>query len=136
MEHVTLAHIILFTAIGLLLYSYLGYPLLLWVLGLIRGDRASSPGDSTAWPDVSIVISAHNEELVIGQRIQNLLDLDYPADRIQILIGSDGSTDRTSEIVRLYRQARIAFHDFALQRGKANVLNDLVAQATGKYGYA
>ena len=128
-----MAHIILFAAIGLLLYSYLGYPIVLWILDLLRPDRSSSRVDSSAWPDVSIIISAHNEELVIGRRIQNLLDLDYPSHRVQILIGSDGSTDRTSEIVRLYRNTRIAFFDFALQRGKAHVLNDLVAQATGKY---
>jgi cellulose synthase/poly-beta-1,6-N-acetylglucosamine synthase-like glycosyltransferase len=85
------------------------------------------------WPDVSIVIAAHNEELVIGRRIENLLALDYPPERLQILIGSDGSTDRTSEIVRLYRRPGIAFHDFALQRGKAQVLNDLVALARGKF---
>src|SRR4029079_13202209 len=52
---------------------------------------------------------------------------------LQIVIGSDGSTDRTSEIVRLYRRPRIAFHDFALQRGKAQVLNDLMALARGKF---
>ena len=68
---------------------------------------------------------------VIGRRIENLLALDYPPERLHILIGSDGSTDRTSEIVRLYRRPRIAFHDFALQRGKAQVLNDLVCLSRG-----
>ena len=133
MEHMTLAHLVLFTAIGLLGYSYAGYPLLLALATLFRRKRRAAPGDPVSWPQVSIVISAHNEELVIGRRIENLLALDYPRERLQILIGSDGSTDRTSEIVRLYRSSNLSFHDFALQRGKAQVLNDLMALARGKY---
>ena len=83
-----------------MLYSYMGYPLFLRILSLFRSKASSSERDSTPWPEVSIVISAHNEESVIGRRIENLLDLDYPPDRLQILIGSDGSTDRTGEIIR------------------------------------
>jgi cellulose synthase/poly-beta-1,6-N-acetylglucosamine synthase-like glycosyltransferase len=133
MDHITTAQAALFIALGLMLYSYMGYPIFLWLLSLFRNKASSSERDSTPWPEVSIVISAHNEESVIGRRIENLLDLDYPPDRIQILLGSDGSTDRTGEIIRRYRTAKIAFHDFSLQRGKANVLNDLVARARGEY---
>jgi cellulose synthase/poly-beta-1,6-N-acetylglucosamine synthase-like glycosyltransferase len=133
MEHMTTAHWLLFTAWGLLGYSYVGYPILLWLVGLFRREATLVPRDPATWPEVSIVVSAHNEELVIGRRIDNLLALDYPPERLQILIGSDGSTDRTSEIVRLYRRPSIAFHDFALQRGKAQVLNDLVGLARGKF---
>ena len=133
MEHITLAHLILFTSIGLLLYSYVGYPILLVLATLFRRPPRPAPGDPASWPQVSIVISAHNEEQVIGRRIENLLALDYPRERLQILIGSDGSTDRTSEIVRLYGSSNISFHDFALQRGKAQVLNDLMALARGKF---
>src|SRR5262245_48685077 len=114
-------------------YGYVGYPLILCLLCCLRPDDKTAFADPGAWPDVSIVIAAHNEEQVIGRRIENLLTLDYPPERLQILIGSDGSTDRTSEIVRLYPQRRIAFHDFALQRGKAQVLNDLVGLARGKF---
>jgi cellulose synthase/poly-beta-1,6-N-acetylglucosamine synthase-like glycosyltransferase len=133
MEHMTSAHLVLFIALGLLGYSYVGYPILLWLIGLFRREVRQVPRDPAAWPEVSVVISAHNEEVVIGRRIENLLALDYPPDRLQILIGSDGSTDRTSEIVRLYQRSNIAFHDFALQRGKAQVLNDLVGLARGKF---
>ena len=129
----TVAQVLLFISLGLLLYTYIGYPLLLLLLSRFRGDATSVGPNSTSWPEVSIIISAHNEELVIGRRIENLLELDYPPDRLQILIGSDGSSDRTGEIVRRYRTGRIAFHDFPLQRGKADVLNDLVTRARGDY---
>lgn len=133
MESLTAAHVAFFASLGLLGYSYVGYPMVLWLLSRFRGEKTAVDLEPAVWPNVSIVIAAHNEELVIGRRIENLLALDYPPEHLHILIGSDGSTDRTSEIVRLYRRPRIAFHDFALQRGKAQVLNDLVALARGKY---
>jgi len=132
-EPLTTAQVMLLVSLTLLGYSYVGYPALLWLLCRCTREETAVPSDPSAWPTVSIVIAAHNEEQVIGRRIDNLLSLDYPPNHLQILIGSDGSTDRTSEIVRLYRRPRIEFHDFALQRGKAQVLNDLVAQARGKY---
>jgi cellulose synthase/poly-beta-1,6-N-acetylglucosamine synthase-like glycosyltransferase len=131
-EWLTGAHIALIASLTLLGYTYVGYPALLWLLGRFHREEAAAV-DPAVWPEVSIVIAAHNEEQVIGRRIENLLALDYPPERLQILIGSDGSTDRTSEIVKVYRRPRIAFHDFALQRGKAQVLNDLVALARGKF---
>ena len=132
MEPLTVAHVAFFASLALLGYTYVGYPVVLWLLSRLCGEEKATPADPAVWPDVSVVISAHNEEQVIGRRIENLLALDYPPERLQILIGSDGSTDRTSEIVRYYGR-RIAFHDFALQRGKAQVLNDLVALARGKF---
>src|SRR6476660_7997569 len=133
MEPLTTAHLTFFASLALLGYSYAGYPVLLWLLGRFHDEETAVRADPAVWPVVSVVIAAHNEELVIGRRIENLLALDYPPECLQIVIGSDGSTDRTSEIVRLYRRPRIAFHDFALQRGKAQVLNDLVALARGKF---
>jgi cellulose synthase/poly-beta-1,6-N-acetylglucosamine synthase-like glycosyltransferase len=124
---------VLLLSVGLLLYAYVGYPIALLLLARLRSHGPDTCQDPARWPHVTVVISAYNEEAVIGRRIENLLDLDYPSDRLHILIGSDGSTDRTSEVVGLYRTPRIDFHDFALQRGKANVLNDLLARATGEY---
>ena len=73
----------LFIALGLMLYSYIGYPLLLWIVSPFRSKASSIERNSSPWPEVSIVISAHNEEAVIGRRIENLLDLDYPPDLCQ-----------------------------------------------------
>jgi cellulose synthase/poly-beta-1,6-N-acetylglucosamine synthase-like glycosyltransferase len=120
-------------AVGLLVYTYIGYPALLWLVRKLRAPLKTVSGEPSRWPTVTVVISAHNEEVVISRRIQNLLEQDYPKDRLQILIGSDGSTDRTDEEVARYRFAKVQLGAFLDRRGKASVLNDLVAWATGEY---
>ena len=81
---------------------------------------------------VSVVIAAYNEEAVIGTRLENLLRADYPPDRLEILIGSDGSTDRTNEILRTAEGGQVRVHLFGSNRGKAAVLNDLISGARGE----
>jgi cellulose synthase/poly-beta-1,6-N-acetylglucosamine synthase-like glycosyltransferase len=120
-------------AVGLLVYTYLGYPVLLWIVGKLRAPLNTVSGEPTSWPTVTVIISAHNEEAVISRRIRNLLEQDYPQGCLKILIGSDGSTDGTHEEVARYRFAKVRLAAFAERRGKANVLNDLVAMATGEY---
>jgi cellulose synthase/poly-beta-1,6-N-acetylglucosamine synthase-like glycosyltransferase len=117
---------------GLLLYAYAGYPALLWLLGTLLPARAAERGEPVRWPDVSILLSAYNEELLIDTRIRNLLELDYPAEHLEILVGSDGSTDRTEEIVRRWESDRLRLAAFGERRGKASVVNDLVALARGE----
>jgi cellulose synthase/poly-beta-1,6-N-acetylglucosamine synthase-like glycosyltransferase len=117
-------------AFGLLFYTYAGYPVLLWLLSRLKPPLRELRSSYMEWPRVSVLISAHNEEQTIGARIENLFALDYPRDRIEILIGSDGSTDRTAEIVTSYPDVRLL--SFAQRRGKASVLNDLVAAACGE----
>lgn len=121
-------------AAALLAYTYVGYPVLLWLLGKWRAPLRMRPGIPRDWPTVTVIISAHNEEAVIGRRIRNLLEQDYPKDRLHILIGSDGSSDGTAdEVSRHARFAGVQLAAFAERRGKATVLNDLVARATGDY---
>src|SRR5204863_101581 len=72
----------------------------LWLLSRILPPAGGDGGrPRPAWPDVSILLSAYNEERVIGDRVRNLLELDYPVEHLEILVGSDGSTDRTCEVV-------------------------------------
>ncbi len=132
-EFDTVSAIFTLLALGLLVYTYLGYPVVLWLVGKLRAPLKTASGGPSRWPTVTVMISAHNEEAVISRRIQNLLEQDYPKDHLQILIGSDGSTDRTNEEVARYRFAKVQLAAFADRRGKASVLNDLVAQATGEY---
>jgi cellulose synthase/poly-beta-1,6-N-acetylglucosamine synthase-like glycosyltransferase len=112
---------------GSIALTYVGFPALLLVRGrLVR--RPVAAADIT--PDVSLVIAAHDEELSIGAKLDNVLALDYPADRIQVLIASDGSTDRTNAIVAAYADRGIRL--LALPRlGKAGALNAALAEATG-----
>jgi cellulose synthase/poly-beta-1,6-N-acetylglucosamine synthase-like glycosyltransferase len=113
------------------LYTYLGYPALLWLLSRFVPNRAVPHEEPRTWPEVSILVAAYNEEQVIGDRLRNLAALRYPAARVEILVGSDGSTDRTCEIVAADPNPRIRLLSFPDRRGKASVLNDLVAAARG-----
>jgi cellulose synthase/poly-beta-1,6-N-acetylglucosamine synthase-like glycosyltransferase len=94
------AALLILLAICFLLYTYFLYPLLLWLISRLRPNEFPEPARREEWPAVSISVSAFNEEAQIGGLIESLLDLDYPRDRLQILIVSDGSDDRTDEIVR------------------------------------
>lgn len=118
--------------IGLLLYTYVGYPALLWLLNRMLPAPKSPRTEPTPWPDVSILLSAYNEEDIIADRLKNLLALDYPRERLEILVGSDGSTDRTCGIVRQFDPQGIRLIAFKKRRGKASVVNDLVSLARGE----
>ncbi|MCW7537514.1 glycosyltransferase family 2 protein [Aquabacterium sp. A7-Y] len=125
--------------LGAVLYSYLVYPLVLFVLGaavqgrrdaarVFRKTERRATLKQGELPRVAIVISAFNEERHIGERIANLLALDYPADRWCGYIGSDGSRDATGSILSACDDSRIRAFVFEQNRGKANVLNDLVSR--------
>jgi len=83
-------------ALGALAWTHAGYPAAIGLLARLR-PRAVAREDVT--PSVAVVVSAHDEEDVIGRRVENLLALDYPPELLQVVVASDGSTDRTDEIV-------------------------------------
>lgn len=116
-------------AAGLLIYSYVVFPALVMAIGARRKAADGAPVATAAPPAVAVVVAAFNEERHIEERIRNLLAQDYPAERLRILVGSDGSSDRTVEIARRFEDPRVEVHAFAVNRGKASVLNDLVAAA-------
>ena len=93
----TVVAIVFWVAIGLLVYTQVGYALLLALFAALVGSRQSH-GATTAWsgelPQVTAVVAAYNEQDVIAQRIANLRSLDYPPQRLQVIVASDGSTDR------------------------------------------
>jgi cellulose synthase/poly-beta-1,6-N-acetylglucosamine synthase-like glycosyltransferase len=128
--------VLFWSALGLVAYAYLGYPLLVWGLARVLGRKRTPPvASDDKLPSVSLLISALNEEKWIGQRIANALAQDYPADRLQVVVASDGSSDRTAAIVQqLARRhpGRVVLHDFESRRGKANVLNELVPALDGE----
>jgi len=83
-------------------------------------------------PKVSIIIAAYNEEKNIEKKIQNTLSLEYPKDMIEILVGSDGSTDKTIYLARKHINQGVLFFDFRKNRGKTAVQNDLVKYSDGE----
>ena len=126
--------------IGAVVYSYVLYPVVLTVVAsvvqLLRDVRfvfkkqeRRVRGDAEL-PAVAVVISAFNEERHIQRRIDNLLALDYPPHLLRAYVGSDGSRDATGAILSACQDARIAAFVFVQNRGKANVLNDLVDRTT------
>lgn len=125
------AEAVFWLCVTLVFYVYAGYPLLILVLSKLFG-ATSTPAAADELPSMSVVIAAHNEEEVIAERISNLLALDYPASKLEILIASDGSTDRTCDIVRQFATHRVRLLDFSANRGKAAVLNDAIAEARGE----
>lgn len=112
--------------IGLILYCYFGYPILLAIVSSLFPHPVSKENIK---PKISIVISVWNEQDVISQKISNLLALRYPSDHMEILIGSDGSDDGTNEIIRSFNDDRIRFLEFKERRGKMAVLNELVSMS-------
>ncbi len=110
--------------LGVALYAYAGYPFVLYVLGLFRGRRFLR--DESYNPRVILIISAHNEERIIREKIENSLALDYPKDKIKIVVASDGSIDGTNEIVREYESRGIILKAFDRREGKSATLNRAV----------
>ncbi len=109
-------------------FAYLGYPVVIYLLSKCFG-RTEKPNPLTddELPLVSLLISAYDEDGEIERRLDNALGLDYPADKYEIVIASDGSTDRTCDIVhRVAAQfpGRIRLLDYTVNRGKATVLNE------------
>ncbi len=112
----------------LCLSTYFVFPLVIAIIGKIHHVKVKH-GDSK--PFVSIIISAYNEEKDIEEKIINTLALDYPHEKIEILIGSDGSTDQTAERIGKFSSTRIRFFNYQENRGKTSVQNNLVAEAKG-----
>jgi cellulose synthase/poly-beta-1,6-N-acetylglucosamine synthase-like glycosyltransferase len=115
--------------LALILYVYLGYPLLL--LSGLLGRRKPAPRRSIL-PSLSILVPAHNEQRMIRAKLQNLLSQDYPADKLEILVGDDGSTDATASIVRDSQHRGVRLFISETPRGKSAVQNQLVARARGE----
>src|SRR5580765_2039230 len=124
--------IVFWASIGLIVYVYAGYPLLLAVWARWCGMPQAPGGmnDELNWPGVSIVIAARNEGSRLAARIENLLSLDYPASRRQFIVVSDGSTDETLDV--LFRYQKVAHVISVPAGGKANALNVGVARATNE----
>ena len=109
--------------------SYFLYPIVLHSVGKIKKINIKK---SNVNPCISVIIPAYNEEKSIERKIQNTLELDYPEDKIEILIGSDGSTDKTSDIVNKYSSHGVKYFDYKNNRGKTAVQNDLVESSSGQ----
>src|SRR5688572_22114391 len=96
MESSPVMELLFWIAVFGVVYPYAGYPLALYVLGRLIRTRPVPEADL---PSVSMIMPVHNEAARIEAKVRNTLALDYPADRLQVLFVSDGSTDQTIEII-------------------------------------
>jgi cellulose synthase/poly-beta-1,6-N-acetylglucosamine synthase-like glycosyltransferase len=130
------AAILFWLSAGAIVYTHLGYPLVLAALTHVRRqprerklDKLEVTGSSPVTPTVSLVIPAYDEEEVIAEKVANALALDYPRDRLQVIVASDGSGDATAE------RARAAGASLVLELppgGKVAALNAAAEQAAGE----
>ncbi len=122
--------VVFLAVLVVLAYHYVGYPVTLAIIATLRRMRPVRPGVGT--PSVTLIISAYNEEEVLPGKLENALALDYPADRLEIVVASDGSTDRTVAIAREFAARGVVVHEYRTNRGKNAALNDTVPLARGE----
>ncbi|MCB0830765.1 MAG: glycosyltransferase [Solirubrobacterales bacterium] len=141
------ALILFWLCTGLLLFTHIGYPVMLWLLdfiglggraGEVRGPKLSEippavdpDTDEELLPSVSLIVAAYNEETVIEAKVRNALELEYPRELLEIIVASDGSSDGTVEIARkagadlvldLPRGGKIAAQNAAAEAAKGQLL--------------
>jgi len=121
--------IIFWIAIAAIAYTYAGYPLLLILIGKFRAKPITR---REVTPSVTVIIAAYNEERDLAGKLENTLALDYPKDRLEIIVTSDCSTDRTDEIVRSFESRGVRLHRQAERLGKTAAQNAAVEKASGE----
>ena len=119
------------TAVALLVHTHVTYPAALWMIARVRGRPGSPAAAAGEPPRVSLIVAAHDEERVIERKLRNALALDYPRDRLELIVASDGSSDRTVELARasgadlvldLPRAGKVAAQNAAVERATGDLL--------------
>jgi glycosyltransferase involved in cell wall biosynthesis len=113
------------------LYAYVAYPIILWIVARIR-PRGNEGRVAAAWPSVAITVPVYNAVSSIGATLESLLQLDYPRDRLQILVISDASTDGTDDVVGSFAHRGVELLRLPVRRGKTVAENAAVAASRGE----
>lgn len=114
----------------LVFHAYFGYPLSLYIVGMFRKKPVCKT--RLFFPYVTMIITACNEERRIVSKMENTIHLEYPRDRLQILVASDGSTDRTNGIVAEYEEKGVELLAMPKRRGKENAQKEAIRSARGE----
>lgn len=117
---------------GLFAYTYFGYPALLQLLRVVRGAGRNAPRRGGEWPTISVALPVYNEAEGIASTLEAILAIDYPADRRQILVVSDASTDGTDEIVTRFASRGVELLRLLPRRGKTAAENASRSRLTGE----
>jgi len=124
-----IAELLFWLSVGALIYTYLGYPLLLVVVSKLRPRLVAKREFS---PTVSVIITAYNEEQDLARKLENTLSLDYPKDLVEVIVASDCSTDGTDEIARSFAARGVSLLRQGQRLGKTAAQNAAVEQARGE----
>jgi len=126
--------IIFWISVLLILQSYIIYPLLLQLLSVNKKNNEIFFSRDENLPFVSVIMSVYNEDQVIIEKIRSVFNTNYPKDKFELLVGSDGSTDQTNDILNLYstEHGTLHFYPFHERKGKGQVINQLQANARGE----
>lgn len=122
-----MAKIVFWVSLGVVLYVYLGYPCILFLIGIFKKSYADKKisSNNDFLPNVSLLIVAYNEEKNIENKLKNSLALDYPKNKLEIIIISDASTDNTEKIVKSYEGKGIKLFAIKERGGKTSALNSV-----------
>ncbi|GAE88921.1 glycosyltransferase family 2 protein [Acetivibrio straminisolvens] len=116
-----------YTSGFIIFWAMIGYPVSLKIIGRLYKSRKLEK-DYSYQPTVTVMVVAHNEEKVILEKLNNILELDYPKDKIEILVASDNSTDQTNDIVREFierhPECKIRLYEVKTRKGKTNAQNE------------
>ena len=122
---------IFWAALFLVVYTYIIYPVLLWLLA--AGRKMPEYAPLGEWPTASLIIAAHNEEAVLRAKLENALAMDYPAERLDIIVVSDASTDGTDRIAAEFAERGVRLHRQEARGGKTEAQNAGVRLARGQF---
>jgi len=116
-------------SIFLTFFAYFGYPFSLYLLSIFRRKVVKK---ANFFPEVTMIITAYNEEKRIKEKLDNTLALEYPGEKLQILVASDGSTDQTNAIVKDYEKSNIKLLTIEKRQGKETAQKEAVKRANGE----
>ena len=120
----------------IIVWAMIGYPLSLKLIGRLYKDRKLKK-DYSHQPTVNVMVVVHNEEKVILEKMKNILELDYPQDKIEFLVSSDNSTDKTNELIRQFiaehQDKNIRLFEVKARKGKTNAQNEAQKIVTTEY---
>ena len=120
----------------IIVWAMIGYPLSLKLIGRLYKDRQLKK-DYSHQPTVNVMVVVHNEEKVILEKMKNILELDYPLDKIEFLVSSDNSTDKTNELIRQFiaehQDKNIRLFEVKARKGKTNAQNEAQKIVTTEY---
>ncbi len=128
----TVSEILFWFSLATLVWVFFGYPVIMILLAKLVGKKEAPASGQDDLPALSLLICAYNEERVIGEKIQNSLTLDYPKEKLKVIVVSDGSSDRTNEIAASFPDPRLKFITYTDRGGKAKALNTGIGHLSGE----